>query len=195
MAEHVSVQLRGRLQSVAVRAAAPGPASAGSAPAVQAPLAAGLEEQLESARERVEIERRRLQQACKALDDAAGKLQRLHEDLLVKAEEQLLGLSLDIARKVLVQEIQAGRYEIDPIVAEAMKQLPARCDVTVHLHPDDHARCKTAQELSGDSQSIRFVADADVVPGECFLETPEGTVETSVETQLAQIAEVLKQPE
>jgi len=191
MAQRVSVQLRGRFRSVALRACEPDPASAGSARDGQTPPTAELEE----ARKQLQVERRQLREAREALGDAAGKLQRLHEDLLVNAEEQLLALSLEIARKVLAQEIQAGRYEIDPLVAEALKQLPARCDVTVHLNPDDHARCKMAQELCGDSQSLRFVADADVRPGECFLETPEGVVETSVETQLAQIAEALKQPE
>jgi flagellar assembly protein FliH len=195
MPQRLSVQLRGRLRSVALCASEPGAASEGAAPAGQTPRAAELEARLDEARKQLEAERRQLRQAREALGEAAGKLQRLHEDLLAQAEEQLLTLSLEIARKVLAQEIQAGRYEIDPLIAEAMKQLPARCDVTVHLHPNDHARCKMAEELRGDSQSLRFVADADVRPGECFLETPEGAVETSVETQLAQIAEALKPPE
>lgn len=195
MAQRVSVQLPGHLRAVAVGDVAPGPAWAGAALAMQAQPEEGPQEQVEQARKEIEAERRRLQQACKALAGAVQQLQHAQAELAAKAEEQLLALALDIARKVLAQEIQAGRYEIDPIVTEALRQLPARCDVTVRLHPDDHAQCKAALELGGDSESIRFVADANVLRGECFLETSEGTVDAGVETQLGEIAEALRQPE
>ena len=111
--------------------------------------------------------------------------------MLAEAEPQLVRLAVDIAQKVLMQEIQAGHYEIDPIVTEAMKQVPARCEVVVHLHPDDHARCEAARQLGDDAEGVRFVADPNVRPAECVLQTGEGVVESGVETNLARIGEAL----
>ena len=78
-------------------------------------------------------------QAAAALRKAAAEVVREHREFLAQAEEQLLDLAIDIARKVLMQEVQAQRYEIQPIVAEALKRVPEELDVTVYLNPDDLA--------------------------------------------------------
>jgi len=155
---------------------------------------AEAQQQLEQARLELREETERLRQARAALECGVGRLNQLQADVASQGEAQLLELALDIARKVLAQEIQAGRYEVEPIVAEAMKQLPARCDVTVHLHGDDFARCAAEQDTS-DSPGLRWLADANVAPGECLLDTDQGTIASTVDGQLAEIAEALKQPE
>ena len=156
---------------------------------------AGAREQLEQAHRELQVEQERLRQACTALERGRERLGQFQADLVAQAETQLLELAMDIARKVLAQEIQAGRYEIEPIVAEAMKQRPARCDVTVHLHGDDFAHCEAARQDTGDSGGLRWVADANIAPGECLLETDQGTISSTVDGQLAEIAEALRQPE
>jgi flagellar assembly protein FliH len=138
-----------------------------------------------------EAQRVRLASACQALTRAAQQVEGFRAELLAEAEGQLLSLAVEIARKVLMQEIQAGRYQIDPIVAEALRHVPARGGVVVHLNPGDCAQCQAAAKQEGDPQQVRFVADVNVQPGECLLETPEGIVESSVEGHLAVIAEGL----
>jgi len=132
-------------------------------------------------------------QARRALEDGLRKLHELQQQVLAEAEEQLLDLAIRIARKVLMQEIQAGRYDIEPIVKEALLRVPARKDVVVHMNLYDWATCKKFQEecTTADAK-ISFVADPSVRRGECFLETTEGRVDFSVERSLEEIAEVLK---
>ena len=195
MTEELTVRLAGRV--AAVRAAADAGPGHG----------AGLDEAgMREARQSIEAEKGRLIQACRALDGGLAELDRLRREIIAEAEEQLLELALEIARKVLMQEIHAGRYEIDPIVKEALLHVPPRRDVVVHMHPDDWAACEMAREevsapagshlsaeAPGNSGSLRFVADPGVRPGECLLETSEGRVESSVETHLQGIAEALKE--
>ena len=135
--------------------------------------------------------------ARQALEDGVEKLRQFEAELLEGTEEQLLDLALGIARRVLMQEIQADRYEIEPIVKEALLHVPTRRDVLVHLHPDDWKQSQTAEEGSkaGDSGGVRFVADASVQRAECVLETTGGVVESTVDTHLENIAEALKNPE
>ncbi|KKL12282.1 hypothetical protein LCGC14_2537310, partial [marine sediment metagenome] len=146
---------------------------------------------------RVEAEREQLQAARQAMLEAAGKLQSLREDLLKDAEAQLLDLAVNIARKILMGEIEAGRYEIEPIVREALMRVPSCHDVEVHLNPDDLSECKMAQE-SGDAaqgERVRFVPDPGVNRADCVIRTPEGTVDATVEAKLSEALEAMKAQE
>ena len=138
-----------------------------------------------------------LRQAIGALNSAAQQLDEARGQLLREAEEQLIDLAIDIARKILMQEIEAGRAQIDPIVAEALKRVPPRQQVIVHLNPEDHAQCEMAEqsEDSGAANNVRFVADPSVPRAGCVVETSEGVVDSSVQEHLAEIASALKNPE
>ena len=146
--------------------------------------------------ERLDAELSELCSAKEALKTAAGEFQELRQRFLQEAEQQLLDLSIDIARKVLMQEIQTERYEIDPIVREAMSKLSASVDVELHLNPKDLARCELAKEggqaTGGD---VRFIADPNVQPAECRLHTSQGIVESSIEGHLKEIGNALRNPE
>lgn len=180
MAEHLTVRLGGKVAAVRL---------AGADGAAADP--AGLQ----AAQQSLDAERARLAQARKALAAGLGDLSRLREETIAAAEAQLLELALEIARKVLMQEIDGGRYEIDPIVREALLHVPARQEVVVHLHPDDWAACEIAREAGGAAGAghVRFLADPGVRRAECLLESPQGMVVSAVEAHLQDIAEALKE--
>jgi len=165
---------------------------------VVAPPAAGAPADAEGeVRRRAEAAEAQLRSACQALTAAVGQLQDFRRDLLKDAEGQLVDLATGIARKVLMQEIQAGRHEIEPIVKQALARVPPHCDVVVHLNPDDWARCQAAQSAEGETppEHVRFVSDPNVGPAECVVEAPEGIVELTLDAHLSEIGEALKAPE
>ncbi len=96
-----------------------------------------------------------------------------------------------IARKVLMQEIQAGRYEIDPIVREALSRVPDRTPAEVHLNPGDIERCGGVDTRDDAECPVRLTADANVAPGECLVVTDDGTVESTMEGHLGEIDQAL----
>lgn len=190
----MNVQLPGRLIEVRVAGvrggAAPdsGPARAAQDPEGQA-AGAGVSELLQA-------EREALLRAAGALQEAAGQLRLLQAQFRQEAEQQVLDLAIDVARKVLMQEIQAGRYEIEPIVREALHRVPVGRPVAVHLNPDDLSRCPMAADGAEPSQAgVTFVADASVAPGQCRLESDQGVVGASVEAHLAEVSEALRSAE
>jgi flagellar assembly protein FliH len=205
-----NVQLPGPLRAVTVAATEKRPPVAHAAPnarpqrrAADRPSEADVEQaarlaELQRAQARLAEEQRQTQaertslaSARQALAQATQQVEGFRAELLAEAEGQLLTLAVEIARKVLMQEIQAERYQIDPIVTEALRRVPSRGGVVVHLNPGDCARCEAAVKKDGDPQQVRFVADVNVQPAECLLETPEGIVESSVEGHLVAIAEGL----
>ncbi len=138
-----------------------------------------------------------IRNARKSLQKAAREIQEIREQFLTEAPQKLVDLSIEIAKKVLMQEIQADRHQIDPIVTEALSRVPSRSDVVVHLHPDDLARCEQAGESdeASDKNAVSFVADAKVQRGGCLLKTSRGDVESSIDGQLEEISQALKNPE
>jgi flagellar assembly protein FliH len=190
MVEHLTVQLPGRVVAAQARPGEPGDGAAPADPEAAEWLRQQMQQELQA-------DRSRLAGAIRAVEGAAAEIRQFQAELLAEAEQQLLELALDIARRVLMQEIRAQRYEIEPIVTEALRQIPVRRDVVVHLHPDDHAQCKLGgrDEAADGAAGVRFVADADVRPGECRIETPQGVVESRVEAHLSEITEALKDAE
>jgi len=146
---------------------------------------------------RIEALRRELEQACQAMGSAMEGVAALKDKLLKEAEGQLLELAVEIARKVLMQEIQAQRYQIEPIVKEALAHVPAHQEVSVHLNPQDLAQCQAALEAqhAGVGANVRYVADPAVPRAECVLRTGHGLVVSSIEDHLQCIAEALTKPE
>ncbi len=137
-----------------------------------------------------------LRQAHAALAAAAEQLNAAQSSLAKQAEGELLELAMAIAKQVLAQEIQAQSYDIGPIVQRALAQVPTRRGAEIRLNPADLHRAKQAgADLpeGGSAGDLRFVADADVPPAGCIVETDEGVVESTVEAQMETAAEVLQQ--
>lgn len=144
----------------------------------------------------LQAQRAELASARAALVSGLKQVAELRDSVIKAAEQQIVQLAIDVARKVLMQEIQAGRYEIDPIVHAALDQVTSWQEVVVHLNPEDFARCRQAQESSrDDSSGVRFVADPAVKRSECVLETAQGVVRSAVEEHLREIASALREPE
>lgn len=150
-----------------------------------------LHQQLQAQQRMLEAERTALARARQALEKASAELARMREQVLAEAQTQVVDLGIEIARKVLMQEIKAQRHEVDPIVKEALARAPQRQDLVVHLNAADLARCELAQ---GDAAGggVQFVADPALSPGSCRVESRQGVVESSIESHLAEIAQALK---
>ena len=136
-----------------------------------------------------------LAQVCQMLQDTVDKINDFQKNIFEKNTEQIAKLSVEIARKILVQKIQEGDYEIETIVKEALKNAPTHQDVVVHLNPEDHAQCQKAlQADAADTLAgIKFVADSNVGRAECRLESPKGIIESLIDENLERIGKALEE--
>jgi len=188
MAQAIRVRLPGPIADVRVRGETG--ADRADAPAQPAP------EQIEQAvARRLAPEVEALRRARAALEQGATQVRELAEQARKQAEDNVLALALEIAGKVLMQEVQGGRYDMEPIVRAALERLPNGREVTVHLHPDDLARCEMARQAQGEGGAaggVRFVADPQVAPAACRVASPQGVVHSDVETNLASVAAALQ---
>jgi flagellar biosynthesis/type III secretory pathway protein FliH len=133
-------------------------------------------------------------QLCLALESLVARLNHFCEQLFAEHKDQIAKLSVEIARKILVQKVQEGDYEIESIVKESLKNAPAHNDVVVHLNPQDLTQCqKLQQDNSGGALAgLKFIADPNIGRAECMLETPKGIIESRIDDHLEQIAKALQ---
>ena len=144
-----------------------------------------------------EAQKAELSQVCCTVKGIVDKLNQFYDEVFAEARGEIAKLSVEIARKILVQKVQEGDYEIESIVKEALKNVPTRQDVVVHLNPEDFVQCEKAQQedATGTLAGIKFVTDPNIKRAECLLETPKGVVESLIDEHLEQISQALKKAE
>lgn len=191
MSQPLSIQLPRPVQTVRLVAGEHGPAVARDTDAF------GPRQEARDRSGQTEALKRQLEQAVSALHKALETVTSLQKRMIQEAEGQLIELALEIARKVLMQEIQAERFQIDPIVKEALARIPPHQEVSMHLHPKDLAQCQASLEAqqSGGGANVRYVADPSVPRAECVLRTAQGMVVSSIEGNLQCLGEALTSPE
>ncbi len=187
MVHQATIDLPRPLAEVRVVAPAADEAQAsgtGQAPAVDPAMEAALEEA-----------RQQFVQAGQALSGAAARVAALEEDILREARGHLVDLAVEIARKVLMQEIEEGRYRVEPLVEAALASAPSKREIVVHLNPEDFERAQEAAEGGAAALAgIRLFPDPAVPRAQCRLETAEGCVEVAVEAGLERLRQEMKRP-
>ncbi len=131
------------------------------------------------------------------IGDIAAKLGDFYNKAFSEHKAEIAKLSLEIARKVILQKVKKGDYEMESIIQEALNNAPTREDVVVRLNPDDLAGFQKIQQDKDSNVfgGIKFVADSNVGRAECLLESPKGIIESLIDKHLEQIGKALEKAE
>ena len=138
-----------------------------------------------------------LVQACQALRSAAAKLSEIRDTLFVEHKDQIAKLSVEIARKILLQKVKDGDYEIESVIKEALTNAPSHHDIIVRLNPEDHMQFRKTlpsgqEELDSVFAGVKFVPDPNIGRAECLLETPKGIVKSLIDENLERVSQALQ---
>jgi len=133
-------------------------------------------------------------QVCQTLNGVISKLNQFYNKIFAERREEIARLSIEIARKILVQKVEKGDYEIESIIKEALNRAPANQEVVVHLNPDDFEKCLKAQqdEPGGTLTGVKLISDTNVGRAECILESPKGIIKSMIDDNLERIAKALE---
>jgi flagellar biosynthesis/type III secretory pathway protein FliH len=144
-----------------------------------------------------QVEENMFSQACQVINGVVTKLNHFYEKVFAEQKEEIAKLSVEIARKVLMQKVEDGDYEIQTIIKEALNSAPTKQDIVVHLNPEDLTECQKALQNEPDSTlaDIKFVSDSNIGRAECLLESPKGTIESLINEHLDRIGKALKKAE
>ena len=115
-----------------------------------------------------------------------------------KFADEVTRIAFRVAREVLNVEFSTQPQRIVDLVRSAINHIRTRYPqrVIVHLHPEDYANVVAAKDqfegaLPPDTQ-FSLVQDSDLKPRDVVLETEMGHYDFGMESQIAEIAKVLK---
>lgn len=109
-----------------------------------------------------------------------------------RLEEELVALSVAVARQMVRRELSVEPGEIVPVIREALLALPSsNRDVVVWLHPEDAALVREVLADSADSAAWSIVEDPLLSRAGCRVEAGYSHVDATLETRLQNIASAL----
>ena len=131
-----------------------------------------------------------LSKVSEALAQALLATGSLRSRLLHESEEDLLKLSVLIARTVVLRELTLDPGILAGVVQGAVELASDAGEVVVRLSPEDHALVSGRPEfaaLPGEKRRVVLKADPALGSAACLVETVRGNIDAGLEGQLDEI--------
>jgi len=135
----------------------------------------------------------RYENLCQKLEATISQLDSSFNEMLAGQKKQIAKLSVEIARKVIMQKIDEKDYKIEAIIQSALENTPAKTDIIVSLNPMDLTDLQQRQSdgTFKASEGVSFVADANIGPAECVIESPKGIIKSLINSHIEEIQNAL----
>jgi flagellar assembly protein FliH len=144
----------------------------------------GVEDGLRRGREEAASEvKRAFDQIAHALEELAQVKRQLRQ----QAEQEIVKLSLAVARRILYRELTTDPGSIEGIVHAALQKLEQREASKVRVWPAGVPAVRAALDRNGSRSGLEVVSDPGLATGAILFETSVGELDASVETQLQEI--------
>ena len=138
-----------------------------------------------------------LSQATNALAEACRQLSSQRQKMLDGSREDMLRIVLAIAERVVLTELSAHREAINRTIQQAIQAAVSAEEFHIKINPADMDIVQEHKPLFIASltglTNIEFVADPSVTAGGCILESPVGRVDATIEAQMEELAQTLRE--
>lgn len=123
-------------------------------------------------------------------------VQAQYEAYLHHAESQMLELALEVARKIVREELKLHPEHALAIVRDALRRVQGFVHLRIRVNPLDlelvrQNRPMLLQIVDG-TDGIEIVEDRRVDQGGCVIETEQGVYDARIRTQLAELERVIR---
>jgi len=146
--------------------------------------AAGIRAGEEAARQSLEAG---VRETVQKLAATIVELAETRPDTIRRAEADTVRLSIEIARRVLHRELSVDSSALEALVKAALEKLQGQEVYRVRIHPDQEKLVRACLDQSGRGQSVTVVSDLSQPKGGAVFEISRGSLDASVDTQLAEI--------
>lgn len=108
-------------------------------------------------------------------------------------ERVLVALTLEAARRIAQQELNLDPTKVAAVVRDAVAGLGAGARrVAVYVNPNDYAALsEVLADQVNSTEGWRLVADPEVLPGGCHVESEQASVVASLDARAAGLAHTL----
>lgn len=141
--------------------------------------------------EAIQAVNRELEELVRRITDLVGSLHEERVRNLREQEPEIVSLAVDIAERIIQEQVRIDPEMVTRIALAAVERTTEREEVTLRVHPNDLAVLEDfVPELKNRFKSLRKVhvqEDARVSPGSCMVETGNGYVDGTIESQTAEM--------
>lgn len=132
-------------------------------------------------------------QAEKTLRDAKDATR----DYVQQAEADIVGIAMSVVEKVLPQHFIDVPQVVLPLVREAILKVCEQKEIIVHVPPDNYdfvlmARDELRSVLTAGDAVLEIHSDEALKPGDCLVETPNGSVDARLAVQLQLLEQAVR---
>lgn len=118
-------------------------------------------------------------------------------DFLAGVEDQVVGLALALAEKMVAREVRGDPDAVKGMLREVLAGIADHTEITVRVAPESIEALRVVSQELGQVVSapagIRWVPDRRVSPWGLIVETEAGKIDASVEAQLTEAATLFKE--
>ncbi len=122
------------------------------------------------------------------IDQMLAAISQPFKELDSQIEEQLVQLSVTIARQLVRRELRMDPAQVIAIIRETVALLPAATrDVRVHLHPEDASVVREKLATPSADRAWTIVEDPVMTRGGCRVTTDTAHIDQRLETRIQNI--------
>lgn len=120
----------------------------------------------------------------------------LKHEILKQYEKEILSLIFAVAEKIVHHEVRSEVSTVKDVIFHALETAMEKNKVIFNVNPEDYDYVeKIKPELFNKYKEIKSIIvtpDPSVSKGGCFLETPYGDIDATLESQMEKICESLQ---
>jgi len=126
-----------------------------------------------------------------AFQQATAEIAHLRATVLQHAEEDIITLAFQLARKIIQYEALEHREVLAATLTRALEHVVEQDQIVVRVHPDDFNHATEIKEklghARGDIKTLTVQGDTSVRRGGCVVETSLGTIDARIEAQFEEL--------
>ncbi|MCL5283169.1 MAG: FliH/SctL family protein [Armatimonadetes bacterium] len=130
-----------------------------------------------------------------ALINLLNKIEERRRQIWQEVEPQVVEMVLELTRRVIHQEVQQHSDVVLAIIRGALRRATDRHELVIRVNPDDFPTVDQARQdilaIADGCKHLEIIEDRRVDRGGCVVDTPAGTIDARIQTQMEEFETVI----
>lgn len=131
------------------------------------------------------------------IENLFNEMTNLKHDILKQHEREILDLIFAVAEKIVHHEVRSDETVIKNAILNALELAVEKNKIIFNVNPEDYDYVeKIRPEIVNQNKELKSIvitSDPAVTRGGCFLETPYGNIDATIESKLEKIVQCLQE--
>lgn len=144
----------------------------------------------------IESGNEKIESVVNRINKGLSELRKIRQDIYLETEQEIVKLAMEIARKIVCNEIRVNKNAVVNVVKEAVKKVDGSERVKVKLSIKDFQFIKNEKPAIIDKitniENVGFEMDESISDGGCIIETESGDIDARIEKQFQAVEEAFE---